>query len=194
MMNEQKQKIQLMRHQGQSYKQIAQALDISENTIKSYCRRNSVIKQNIDVHNSKAIEAKEIYKYCKQCEKSIEQNKKGQRKKFCSEECRRKWWKANEDKLSKKAYYTLICSMCKRAFESYGNKNRRFCSHNCYINMRFNKGSDFMTSKQFEGERNYRISLTIAKSMLLKKLITEQEYSKIDKMLISKYKSIIGGL
>ncbi len=51
-----------------------------------------------------------------------------------------------------------------------------------------------MISKQFEGERSYRVSLAIAKSMLIKKLITEQEYNKINKMLISKYKPIIGSL
>jgi hypothetical protein len=51
-----------------------------------------------------------------------------------------------------------------------------------------------MTQEQFEREKNYRVSIAIAKAMLLKKLITEQEYRKIDKILITKYKPVFGGL
>lgn len=51
-----------------------------------------------------------------------------------------------------------------------------------------------MSEEQFKRERNYRIALSIAKSMLSRKLITDQEYSKIDKMLVAKYNPIIGSL
>lgn len=51
-----------------------------------------------------------------------------------------------------------------------------------------------MSHEQFDGEKNYRVSLTIAKAMLSKKIITDKEYSIIDTMLIAKYKPIIGSL
>lgn len=51
-----------------------------------------------------------------------------------------------------------------------------------------------MTSEQFEGEKNYRVSLIIAKAMLAKGLINNKEYKKIDDMLITKYCPIIGVL
>jgi hypothetical protein len=51
-----------------------------------------------------------------------------------------------------------------------------------------------MTKEQFEGEKNYRVSIIIAKAMLARKIINESDYSKIDIMLISKYKPAIGGL
>ncbi len=51
-----------------------------------------------------------------------------------------------------------------------------------------------MTNEQFEREKNYRVSLSIAKSMLSQKLITKQEYHRIDSMLIAKYRPVIGGL
>ncbi len=51
-----------------------------------------------------------------------------------------------------------------------------------------------MNHEQFNREINYRVSIAIAKSMLLKKLITEQEYKKIDRILIKKYNPVIGGL
>lgn len=34
-------------------------------------------------------------------------------------------------------YYHLICRHCKKEFISYGNKERKYCSHNCYIRERF---------------------------------------------------------
>lgn len=51
-----------------------------------------------------------------------------------------------------------------------------------------------MTQEQFEREKNYRVSISIAKSMVSKQLITGHEYKKIDAMLIKKYKPIIGSL
>lgn len=51
-----------------------------------------------------------------------------------------------------------------------------------------------MNQEQFKREKNYRVTIAIAKSMLLRELITEQEYNKIDKMLKIKYKPVFGGL
>ena len=51
-----------------------------------------------------------------------------------------------------------------------------------------------MNQEQFKREKNYRVSLAIARDMLLRKLITEQEYSKIDKILVTKYKPVFGRL
>lgn len=128
---EQKQMIQQMRQNGHSYLEIAVALDVSINTIKSYYRR---INLNTDTDNIKPEDD------CKECGKPLKHGIKGQPKKFCSEDCRRIWWKANDNELAKKAYYTITCKECKEKFESYGNKNRKFCGHACYIKNRFQKG------------------------------------------------------
>lgn len=135
MTDTQKEQIHNMRKAGMSYSKIASALGISENTIKSYCRRNNLgAKKDIKPKNEK-----EIYTSCKHCGKPLTQGTKGQPKKFCSEECRRLWWKGNDSQYDKKAFYTLRCIGCGKKFESYGNKNRKFCSHNCYINYRFKR-------------------------------------------------------
>jgi len=132
---EQEQKIKQMRQMGQSYSQIASDLLISINTVKSYCRRNNIGAYKIE----KKEPMKEINTICKQCKKPLEQGSKGQPKKFCSEECRRAWWKANDNQIVKSAYYKLTCAECGKRFESYGNKNRKFCTHACYIKNRFEK-------------------------------------------------------
>lgn len=51
-----------------------------------------------------------------------------------------------------------------------------------------------MTNEQFEREKNYRVSLSIAKAMLMKGIITEKDLKEIDLMLIDKYKPLIGSL
>lgn len=142
MINIQKEKIQKMRQEGQSYSHIASTLGISENTIKSYCRRNNLGA----TESTKLKNEKEVYTSCKHCGKPLTRETKGQPKKFCSEQCRRLWWKANDSELHKKAYYTLSCAECEKEFESYGNKSRKFCGHACYIKNRFKKGSDLNES------------------------------------------------
>lgn len=143
MNTEQKQKLRKMRLEGSSYSKIAAALGISENTIKSYCRRNNL---NNLMHNfAKNSESKlvnKLHNTCIQCGKSLTQGKKGHPKKFCSDECRRIWWKANNSQLDKKAWYTLNCIECSKTFKSYGNKNRKFCCHACYILSRFKKAEE----------------------------------------------------
>lgn len=51
-----------------------------------------------------------------------------------------------------------------------------------------------MTQQQFQREKNYRVSISIAKVMILRNLITAKEYSEIDTMLSIRYKPVFGGL
>jgi len=51
-----------------------------------------------------------------------------------------------------------------------------------------------MTSVQFKQEKNYRVSLALAKAMLCAGHISEKDYCKIDSMLIDKYNPVIGSL
>jgi hypothetical protein len=51
-----------------------------------------------------------------------------------------------------------------------------------------------MTQEQFEREKTYRVTMSIARSMLQRGLINEQEYKKIDKMMLKKYRPILGVL
>ena len=51
-----------------------------------------------------------------------------------------------------------------------------------------------MTHAQFEREKNYRVALSIAKTMFKQGLISLKEYGKIDTLLKAKYQPVIGGL
>ena len=67
----------------------------------------------------------------------------GRKKRFCSDECRRKWWNSNRDKLNKnsEALYEIMCEGCGKRFISYGNSKRKYCSHDCYVNYRYWEGN-----------------------------------------------------
>ncbi|MPM07614.1 hypothetical protein SDC9_53920 [bioreactor metagenome] len=125
MTNAQKSMIAEMRRQGCSYAKIAQSLSISENTIKTFCRRNRLAKDR--AANTPV---------CKQCGCSIEVKDKRKPRQFCSDKCRAAWWYANH-KSPSKTEYSLICANCGQPFVSIGSKGRKYCSHRCYINARF---------------------------------------------------------
>lgn len=51
-----------------------------------------------------------------------------------------------------------------------------------------------MTTTQFQGEKNYRVSLALTRGMLREGLISEREYRRMDALLKEKYSPIIGSL
>ncbi len=136
-MNEkQKSEIVRMRKSGTSYSKISQITGISKNTIKSFCRRNNVL---VDADSDN--DGKEGL-YCKYCKKMLKKISGRKIPKFCSKECRTKWWNSHPEAVNRKAVYTFTCAGCKRIFTAYGNKGRKYCSHGCYINARFKVDKD----------------------------------------------------
>ena len=133
---DEKAKITHMRLEGVGFVKISTDLGISVNTIKSYCRRKALLGGGI---GTSSVETKKHDSTCcKQCGKRLAQKTKCKPKKFCSENCRRAWWKANNSgNSSRKAFYRLICACCGKEFESYGNSHRKYCDHSCYIVSRF---------------------------------------------------------
>lgn len=51
-----------------------------------------------------------------------------------------------------------------------------------------------MNVEQFERELQFSAAVAMAKSMLERGLITDQEYAEIRQMFVQKYRPIIGGL
>lgn len=111
-----------MRSQGYSYGKIAMALGISENTVKTYCRRNRLVKDGVVAVS-----------ICKQCGCPMAA---GTTRRFCSDKCRAAWWRSNHTDKAKTTY-EIKCAFCGKPFVSLGNKARKYCSHQCYIAARF---------------------------------------------------------
>lgn len=130
MTDAQKEKIRFWRMEGLGYGTIAARLGLSENTVKSFCRRN----------NLTGVAAKETPTTCRYCgaDLSLSPGRKG--RKFCCAACRRAWWKAHPELVNREAFYLMTCAHCGKEFKSYGNKKRKYCSHACYIAARFGEG------------------------------------------------------
>ena len=125
----QRERIADLRHQGYGYIKIGQMLEISNNTVRSFCRRNGL---DSDTMTNAVI--------CKQCGKPIKIAARHKPRKFCSDACRTLWWNSHLDCVSRKAIYQFTCAYCGKPFSAYGNKERKYCCHACYIADRFRKG------------------------------------------------------
>lgn len=81
----QRQQIRELREEGYGYGRIAQVLGISENTIKTYCRRHGLagIANNLAFSGGKT-------QCCPCCGKALVQLPGRKPKKFCSDKCRMK--------------------------------------------------------------------------------------------------------
>ena len=102
--------LNVMRSRGKAAMDIALALQISVNTVRSYIRRHPP-EDPVRVE-------------CRQCGKPILQVKGRKAKCFCSDKCRNAWWNAHPEKVQRKAYYHLTCEYCGKEFISYGNWKR----------------------------------------------------------------------
>ena len=51
-----------------------------------------------------------------------------------------------------------------------------------------------MSKEQFEAEKDYQVSLHLAKTLLQKGLLTDEEYAIIDTKLREKYRPLFGTL
>ena len=95
--------IDKLRFQGYGYKKIARLLRLSENTIKSYCRRHPFDKTQ---------------KVCLQCGKPIENTPHKREKKFCSDECRLDWWNSHPELINRKQYTIMFVSTAVNLFRA----------------------------------------------------------------------------
>lgn len=142
MTEKQKEQIVKLREAGYGYIRIAQAISVSENTVKSYCRRNNM--SGVSKSQTLKMEANpdEGMHFCLNCGIEVKQNPGRKEKRFCSDKCRNQWWNHHLDKVNRKAVYKYNCPHCGKLFSVYGNAKRKYCSHGCYIADRFGGGTD----------------------------------------------------
>ena len=121
MTDTQKQSITNLRTKGESYGNIASALDLSTNTVKSFCQRN-----NLGVYKGKQKKC-----ICELCKSPMQESTQKSRR-FCSDNCRMMWWKVHPERRNRKTVYNFTCPICRKPFTAYGNANRKYCSRKCY--------------------------------------------------------------
>lgn len=89
-MTDRNQRIAELRQQNYSYSFIGKVLSLSPNTVKSICRR-----KNFDASGPRKTKTEKLHtRLCQNCGAVLPFSGKLEQK-FCSDGCRRKWWKAN---------------------------------------------------------------------------------------------------
>ena len=112
----QKHQISVLRGKGATYASIAVELGLSENTVKSHCRRHGIVTGT---------------EVCPECGQRLVHLPKKKPKRFCSDKCRLAWWAKHPEAQNRKAVYKFICPRCEKAFTAYGNAKRKYCSGAC---------------------------------------------------------------
>lgn len=149
---EQQTRIAQLRTDGIGYKRIAETLGMSASTVKSYCRRNGLNGRKAsptvlsDETHSLQIEEgtprEADASACRQCGRHIDQTPGRKVKRFCSDACRMKWWRAHKEQIEHQIAHTALCPGCGQPFEAYGVHPRKYCGRACYLKHRFKEGVD----------------------------------------------------
>ena len=141
MTDTQKKLIVGMRTSGQGYKQIAETLGISANTIKSYCQRSGLTGGKVS-NDDHIIEKKDT---CKQCGAALAQRPNIKSKTFCSNECRIRWWSKNRNQSAGASTVAKCCAHCGLVFQSQVSAKRKYCCLACFIAAHQRKGDQHVT-------------------------------------------------
>lgn len=135
---EEKTKIITLRKAGLGYQPIAEILGMKENTVKTFCRRNGL---NVSATKDENMVFPGVYrKACKNCGGIFLQYPGHREKVFCSTACRNKWWNRHINRIKRGSMSEYTCPVCGKKFSDYPNRNRKYCSHQCYIAGRFGDG------------------------------------------------------
>ena len=128
MTDTQKKLIAEMRMSGQGYKQIAETLGISVNTIKSCCQRAGLSGHKAS-NDAKIMNHKDT---CKQCGAALMLRPSTKPKTFCSNECRIRWWSKHRSQSAGTATVEKRCEHCGQTFRSQISSKRKYCCYACF--------------------------------------------------------------
>ena len=129
-----KNRLTALRKIGIGYKKVAREVGVSVDSVKSYCRANSL---------TGAAAAPSVKKnVCRECGKLLVQPEKRKPLRFCSAECRLEWWRKHKDMAVRKSAVSVTCARCGKTFTAYEREQRKYCSHECYVTARF-KGGEY---------------------------------------------------
>lgn len=125
---DQRKRAQRMREAGRSYAEIAHAMKVPIGTVKSWLHRGQAGKKE-----------KCTPEECLWCGRRFPAAEGRKIKKFCSDQCRYKWWNAHREKLKCKSAVRSVCRVCGRTYMSYPSQGKIYCSRSCYFEDRYGK-------------------------------------------------------
>lgn len=148
MTDDQALQIRKLRARGMGYRAIASTTNLSRDIVRNYCRSKGLGGYRFE-HKMNLKQRMNAGKACAFCGAELEQSSTGRPRKFCSDLCRRSYWRIHRSEIRKKetATYIMECQYCHDVFESYGNKTRKYCCHEHYILHRFGSRKNLAVPK-----------------------------------------------
>lgn len=141
----QREQAQMLRSHGMGIRKAAEVTGLTTDTVRNLCRKIALAETDenlaIKIGNNEA---------CAFCGEPLEQHGgAGRPRRFCSEHCRRQYWRLHRDEQKKNPdiVYTRICRYCGRPFEIYGKNDRKYCCRDHYL-------KDFYGDKEEREARN----------------------------------------
>lgn len=128
MTSTEKEQIIALKIQGLGCNRISKITGVPLGTVKSFLSRTDITapKENKGV--------------CLECGAEIIVLPHIKPRRFCSGECRQKWWNDHLHLVKRKAFYDFTCPWCGKKFTAYGNDHRVYCSRGCYAEARRKNG------------------------------------------------------
>lgn len=130
--------IDRLRNSGMGYKAIAKELNISVNSIKTYCKRMNIKGERYLVEKTQVSETQIMEKdpevdesdarCCLYCGSVIVQPKHGRKKKFCSNKCRAAYWRNHPEETNGAFLKKHICRCCGKVFYNYRDDSTDSCT------------------------------------------------------------------
>ena len=83
-----------------------------------------------------------VRRLCLECGLPLEPNANGRPRRFCSESCRRAFWRHHPELERRKSVTAQVCPACGRTFiaKCETKRKRKYCSHACANRSRRLKG------------------------------------------------------
>ncbi len=157
MTKQQKATVELLRKEGMTYREIGEKIGVSTAVVKMYFYRqqHQLVKPPL----------------CDQCHKPINATVFRKNRRFCSPECKAKWWSlhtAAERAKAAKDAGTFLKSVTEPT--------------SCSLEVLISGKSDLG-----DGITGYIASMAISGVMLNRKIISKQEFFDLEKQLLAKY-------
>ena len=115
-----------LRHKGLGYKSIGIVVGTSKENVRYYCKTHG-LDGDVEQVKMQYREQRNTPDNCKYCGGHIDRKPHSGKKLFCSDECRRLWWKKHPEEANHgdAATYECRCAYCKRVSYSYGKKGNQ---------------------------------------------------------------------
>ena len=120
----------LLLGKGMSHAKTAEATGLTKGVVRNIAR--SVDRTDEDKEISGRIERKEACSFCGSMMANVETM--GRPRRFCSDYCRRQYWRLHRAEQTKKADKLFIrtCAYCGKGFQIYGKSERKYCCREHY--------------------------------------------------------------